>query len=163
MGPKVEGNLSDKPLTVYFIFSELNNNIRPLNQRERATLGGLDNFLSRKILPRANTDANVVIQSHSAGNKKGIVLFLTEWKLSGMPGNELSQHWAVVTHAIITCVQFLLENQNSVCSFISSGQNNKAIIRIIKNKNNNSGIIHVKFVTGFFNLSCSELLFARGR
>lgn len=78
MGPKVEGNLSDKPLTVYFIFSELNNNIRPVNQRESDSWGGLDNFLSRKILPRANTDANVVIQSHSAGNKKGIVLFLTE-------------------------------------------------------------------------------------
>lgn len=72
MGPKVEGNLSDKPLTVCFIFSKLNNNIRSLNQRE--TLWGLDNFLSRKI-----TDANVVvIQSHSVRNKKGFVLFLAE-------------------------------------------------------------------------------------
>lgn len=77
MGPKVEGNLSDKPLTVYFIFSELNNNnIRSLNQRQ--ALGGLDNFLSRKILLRAGADANVVIRSYSVKHKEGFVLFLTE-------------------------------------------------------------------------------------
>lgn len=76
MGPKVEGNSSDKPLSVYLIFSKLNNNIRSLNQRE--TLEGLDNFLLRKILVRANTDANVVIQSHSLRNPTKGLLFLTE-------------------------------------------------------------------------------------
>lgn len=52
MGPRVGGNLSDKPLSVC-IFSTLN---------WRETLGILDNFLLTKILPQASIDGNVEIR-----------------------------------------------------------------------------------------------------
>lgn len=74
------------------------NNIRSLNQRE--TLGGLDNFLSRKILLQANTDANVVIQSHSVRNRrKDLFCFLLNGNCA-TPENKQSQHLASVLHAI---------------------------------------------------------------
>lgn len=75
MGPKEEGNLSDKPLTVYFIFLKARRQYS-VTKPERDSWG-LYNFLLRKIPVRANTDANVVIQSHSVRNtRKDLFCFL---------------------------------------------------------------------------------------
>lgn len=114
MGPKVEGNLSDKPLTVYFIFSKLNNNIWSLNQRE--ALGGLDNFLSRNNPPTSQhrckcSNSELFSEKH----KKTFILFLTEWNLSGTPENNPSQQWAFVLHVISVADENVrMEDQYSV-------------------------------------------------
>lgn len=71
MGPRVGGNLSDKPLSVCIIFSTLN---------WRETLGILDNFLFRKILPQATNDGNVEIWDQWARNKNRF-LFSPCWDM----------------------------------------------------------------------------------
>lgn len=69
MGPRVGGNLSDKPLSECIIFSTLN---------WRETLGILDNFLSRKILPQATNDGNTEIRDQWARNKNSFLFLNVE-------------------------------------------------------------------------------------